>query len=37
MKGNCAWVVAKHPMRKPEDRFVSEVLTSFADLGAPFG
>jgi len=36
MKGDCAWVVAKYPMRKPEDRFVSEVVTTFADLGAPF-
>jgi hypothetical protein len=35
-KGDCAWVVAKHPMAKPEDRFVSEVLAAFADLGAPF-
>jgi hypothetical protein len=36
MKGNCAWVVAKHPMVKPEGPFVSEVLAAFADLGAPF-
>jgi hypothetical protein len=35
-KGDCAWVVAKHPMLKPEDRFVGEVLAAFADLGAPF-
>lgn len=35
-QGDCAWVVAKHPMTKPEDRFVSEVLVAFADLGAPF-
>jgi hypothetical protein len=35
-KGDCAWVVAKHPMAKPEDRFVSDVLAAFADLGAPF-
>jgi hypothetical protein len=35
--GRCAWVVAKHPMTKPEDRFVSEVLAAFADVGAPFG
>ena len=35
-KGDCAWVVAKHPMAKPEDRFVSEVLAAFAELGAPF-
>ena len=36
--GSCAgraWVVAKHPMRKPEDRFVDEVLSAFAELGAP--
>lgn len=30
-----AWVVAKHPMRKPEDRFVAEVSSAFADLGRP--
>lgn len=30
-----AWVVAKHPMLKPEDRFVSEVLTAFGELGTP--
>jgi hypothetical protein len=36
MKGDCAWVVAKHPMMKPEGPFVSEVLAAFADLGAPF-
>ena len=30
-----AWVVAKHPMRKPEDRFVEEVLGAFAELGIP--
>jgi len=35
-QGACAWVVAKHPMTKPEDRFVTEVLAAFADLGAPF-
>lgn len=35
--GNVAWVVAKHPMTKPEDRFVHEVLAAFADLGAPLG
>ena len=34
-EGDCAWVVAKHPMMKPEDRFVSDVLAAFADLGAP--
>jgi hypothetical protein len=37
MKGDCAWVVAKHPMTKPEDRFVGEVLTAFDGLGAPLG
>ena len=36
-RGDCPWVVAKHPMRKPEDRFVAEVLAAFRDLGAPFG
>ncbi len=36
-RGDCAWVVAKHPMTKPEDRFVGEVLAAFADLGAPLG
>jgi|GEM_PF-6786194 len=36
MKGDCAWVVAKHPMMKPEGPFVREVLAAFADLGAPF-
>ena len=35
-KGDCAWVVAKHPMVKPEGPFVSEVLAAFAELGAPF-
>ena len=35
-RDGCAWVVAKHPMAKPEDRFVSDVLAAFADLGAPF-
>lgn len=32
--GSCAWVVAKHPMGKPEARFVNEVLAAFAELGA---
>lgn len=32
-----SWVVAKHPMRKPEDRFVDEVMSAFADLRAPIG
>lgn len=36
MRGDCAWVVAKHPMGKPEGPFVSEVLAAFAELGAPF-
>ena len=30
-----AWVVAKHPMRKPEDRFVAQVSGAFAELGRP--
>jgi hypothetical protein len=30
-----AWVVSKHPMGKPEDRFVDEVLGAFAELGVP--
>ena len=34
--GDCAWVVAKHPMVKPEGPFVSEVLAAFAELGVPF-
>jgi hypothetical protein len=34
-RDGCAWVVAKHPMGKPEDRFVGEVLAAFAELGAP--
>jgi hypothetical protein len=29
------WVVAKHPMTKPEDRFVREVLSAFEDLERP--
>ena len=33
-RGACAWVVAKHPMGKPEDQFVSEVLAAFAELAA---
>jgi hypothetical protein len=32
-----AWVVAKHPMRKPEDAFVTEVLRAFEELGKHFG
>jgi hypothetical protein len=35
--GNVAWVVAKHPMTKPEDPFVGEVLAAFASLGTPIG
>lgn len=34
-RGGSAWVVAKHPMTKPEDRYVREVRAAFADLGAP--
>ena len=34
---DCAWVVAKHPMVKPEGPFVTDVLGAFAELGAPFG
>jgi hypothetical protein len=30
-------VVAKHPMAKPEDRFVASVLAAFAAIGAPIG
>jgi hypothetical protein len=30
----CAWVIAKHPMRKPEGRFVNEVRGAFEELGA---
>jgi hypothetical protein len=29
------WVVAKHPMTKPEDRFVADVRRAFTDLGMP--
>jgi hypothetical protein len=36
MRGECALVVAKHPMVKPEGPFVSEVLAAFTELGAPF-
>ena len=32
-----SWVVAKHPMGKPEGPFVAEVLAAFAGLGAPIG
>jgi hypothetical protein len=35
MRGDCAWVVAKHPMVKPESQFVTEVLAAFAELGEP--
>jgi hypothetical protein len=34
-KGGRHWVVAKHPMRKPEGPFVEEVRSAFAQLGAP--
>lgn len=30
-----SWVVAKHPMTKPQDRFVSEVRQAFAELASP--
>jgi hypothetical protein len=30
-----AWVVAAHPMRKPENKLVDEVLDAFAQLGFP--
>lgn len=30
----CAWVIAKHPMRKPEGPFVAEVRSAFDELGA---
>ncbi len=36
--GSCAgraWVIAKHPMRKPEDAFVEDVRNAFAGLGVP--
>jgi hypothetical protein len=36
-RDGAAWVVAKHPMGKPEDRFVAEVQHAFADLGTPIG
>lgn len=29
------WVIAKHPMRKPEGPFVNEVRSAFKELGAP--
>jgi hypothetical protein len=35
MRGDAAWVVAKHPMGKPETRYVSEVRAAFAELGSP--
>lgn len=34
MRGNEAWVLAKHPMGKPDARFVGEVLAAFRDVGA---
>jgi hypothetical protein len=33
--GDCAWVVAKHPMTKPETQFVTDVLGAFRELGTP--
>ncbi len=30
-----AWVVAKHPMRKPENPYVEDVIAAFVELGAP--
>jgi hypothetical protein len=30
-----AWVIAKHPMGKPENDFVASVRTAFVDLGVP--
>jgi hypothetical protein len=30
-----SWVIAKHPMRKPEGPFVNEVRSAFEELGAP--
>ena len=33
--GGRAWVVARHPMGKPEKRWVQEVLDSFGELGRP--
>jgi hypothetical protein len=33
-QADCAWVVAKHPMVKPEGPFVGKVLAAFAELGA---
>lgn len=32
-----AWVVAKHPMKKPEQTLIDQVLRAFADLGSPIG
>lgn len=33
-RDGAAWVVAKHPMGKPEDRIVAEVTDAVAELGA---
>jgi len=35
MRDGSAWVIAKHPMGKPEGRFVAEVSAAFAELGRP--
>ena len=35
--GGAAWVIAKHPIGKPEALFVSLVTQAFADLGRPLG
>lgn len=34
-RDGAAWVVAKHPMAKPGDRFVDEVSKAFSELGQP--
>lgn len=34
-RDGAAWVVAKHPMAKPGDRFVDEVSKAFSELGRP--
>jgi hypothetical protein len=37
ISGGQAWVVAKHPMGKPGDQFVREVLAAYEELGVPIG
>ena len=37
ISGGRAWVVAKHPMGKPGDQFVREVLAAYEELGVPIG